>query len=263
MPPLEPFVDVQGVSKIFDLQNRRLVALRDVSFQAQRGSLTTIIGPSGCGKTTLLRIMGDLESYNTGTIILGDKSPAEVRRSGRLGVVFQEPALLPWRDVRGNIGLPLEILKRKDPRTVDELVVLVGLEGFERVLPAKLSGGMRQRVAIARGLVTEPDVLLLDEPFGQLDEILRKSLMVELQRIWLEHSPTTVLVTHSIEEAVFLADQVLVMSPRPGQIVRCVPILFPRPRSREILKSDEFRTICDSLNDTLLEQSENWPRDNG
>ena len=249
------FIDISGVSKSFELSDRNLEALVGITFQAARGSLTAILGPSGCGKTTLLRIVGDLERPSSGTIVIGGRSPTAVRRAGQLGVVFQEPALLPWRDVRDNIELPLEVLRRKNRKSVDELVSLVGLEGFERTLPGRLSGGMKQRVAIARGLVTAPEVLLLDEPFGQLDEILRKHLMVELQRILQNRTPTALLVTHSTEEAVFLADQVLVMSARPGRVVRQEPVFFSRPRSYRLLRSQEFRRVCDSLTDTLSQEA--------
>jgi NitT/TauT family transport system ATP-binding protein len=245
-------VDVVGVTKRFAGRRGDVVALSGIDLDLARGSFTALIGPSGCGKSTLLRLLGDLDQPSDGTVTVHGRPPADLRRAGGIGVAFQDASLLPWRNVRRNIGLTLEVLGRRiDPARIDELIALVGLTGFEHATPGELSGGMRQRVAIARALAIEPELLLLDEPFGALDELLRRSMNVELQRIWLESSPTTVLVTHSIAEAVFLADEVVVMSARPGRIVQRVAVPFARPREVSLLRDPAFHAIGDDLADLL------------
>jgi NitT/TauT family transport system ATP-binding protein len=252
-----PTDDIQlaGVTRTFAVDGQQICALQDVALRCQAGSFTALIGPSGCGKSTLLRIIAGLERPDTGSVSIGGETPGEKCRAGALGVAFQDPALLPWRTVRQNIALPLQVLKRVVPdqqEKIDRLIRLVGLDGFENARPGQLSGGMRQRVAIARALVTDPSVLLLDEPFGALDQILRRSMNVELQRIWLENRATTVLVTHGIDEAVFLADRVVVMQRNPGRIGQIVDIPLERPRRPEIFTAPEFHRLEDEIANHLF-----------
>jgi NitT/TauT family transport system ATP-binding protein len=243
-------VNIDHVSKTFEGARGPVTALSEVKLRLARGSFVAVIGPSGCGKSTLLRVVAGLEQPDLGGVFIRDQTPEAFRAHGELGIVFQDPALLPWRNVGRNVALPLQVLGRpvhKYEERIRELIELVGLSGYDRALPGQLSGGMRQRVAIARALVTSPSVLLLDEPFGALDQILRRTMNLELQRIWTAHRITTLLVTHGIDEAVFLADEVVVMHAHPGRIVEIVPIPFPRPRSPALLTSPKFHEICDRL----------------
>jgi NitT/TauT family transport system ATP-binding protein len=253
--PLTDDIHLAGVTRTFAVDGQQICALQDVALPCPAGSFTALIGPSGCGKSTLLRIIAGLERSDAGTVSIGGETPSEKCRIGALGVAFQDPALLPWRTVRQNIALPLQVLRRSAPdqhRKIERLIQLVGLGGFENARPGQLSGGMRQRVAIARALVTDPSVLLMDEPFGALDQILRRSMNVELQRIWMENRATTVLVTHGIDEAVFLADRVVVMQRAPGRITRIVDIPLERPRRPEIFAAAEFHRLEDEIAEHLF-----------
>jgi NitT/TauT family transport system ATP-binding protein len=242
--------DLAGITRTFTVGKGKVFALQNVSLHCEAGSFTALIGPSGCGKSTLLRIIAGLEQPDSGSASIGGQTPAQKCRSGKLGVAFQDSALLPWRTVRQNVALPLQILKRSLPKNsdkIDRLIELVGLKGFENARPAQLSGGMRQRVAIARTLVTDPSVLLMDEPFGALDQILRRSMNIELQRIWMESRATTLLVTHGIDEALFLADRVVVMHRNPGRIAKIVEVPFARPRQPELFSAPEFHRLEDEV----------------
>lgn len=243
-------IALNAIGKTYRGRGKAVEALRDVTLNCPQGSFTALIGPSGCGKSTALRLLLGLEAADTGSVTINGATPAQAAAAGVTGVAFQDPALLPWRSVAGNIALPLEVLGRNIAEHRDRitgLIDLVGLKGCEKALPGELSGGMRQRVAIARALVTRPQVLFLDEPFGALDQILRRQMNIELQRIWAETGATTFMVTHGIDEAVFLADRVVVMHAGPGRIAGVTDIPFARPRAPDLFGQAAFHELCDHI----------------
>jgi NitT/TauT family transport system ATP-binding protein len=239
---------VSELSAVFRNGNGGLQALERISFQVHPQEFLCVLGPSGSGKSTLLRILAGLLPGTTGEVVFNGAAVHGPRRG--VGFVFQRANLMPWRTVLGNITLPLELQHTPAEaahRRAQELVELVGLQGFEDTLPRDLSGGMAQRVAIARALVHDPDVLLLDEPFGALDALTRERMGDELLRIWQARQKTVVMVTHSISEALFLADRVLVLSPRPGRVILDLPVDLPRPRQEAIRYTAQFGELARQL----------------
>jgi NitT/TauT family transport system ATP-binding protein len=240
---------LQAVTKRFQISKKEsLVAVDGIDLHVAADEFVAIIGPSGCGKSTILRMVAALEAPTSGTVQVSGKPPDELAKAHRLGVAFQDHALLPWLSSWDNVALPFRVAGMKvDARRVSALLKLAGMEKFAKARPRQLSGGMRQRVAIARALVLDPEVLLLDEPFGALDAVTRRRLNLELQRIWSERSITTLLVTHSVEEAVFLADRIVVLSGRPGVIKLVRDVAFERPRTREVMMTPAFHQLADEL----------------
>jgi NitT/TauT family transport system ATP-binding protein len=231
-----PVIDIRGLGLIFQTQDAPVEALQDINLQIRRGEFVSFIGPSGCGKTTLMRIVADLEQPTAGSVTVNGVSPRQARLDRAYGYIFQAAALYPWRSIAGNVELPHEIMGIPKPERQElarRYLDLVGLAGFERKFPWQLSGGMQQRASLARALSFDPDLLLMDEPFGALDEITRDRMNEELLSIWQKTKKTVIFVTHSIDEAVLLSTRIVIMSARPGRIIDVVDSDLPPERSLE------------------------------
>ncbi len=245
-------IDARDLSLTFTTADGPVYALEGINLTVNDGDFVSFIGPSGCGKTTLLRVIADLEQATAGTISVNGMSPAQARMARAYGYVFQAPALYPWRTVEQNVGLPLEIMGTADAASrVKRNLDLVNLAGFEKKFPWQLSGGMQQRVSIARALAVEPKLLLMDEPFGALDEIVRDKLNQQLLELWAATKKTVVFVTHSIPEAVFLSSRIVVMSPRPGRIIDVIETNLPGTRTLDIRETPEFLKIAHRVREGL------------
>ncbi len=249
-------VEARDLSLTFETADGPVYALSQVNLQIGQGDFVSFIGPSGCGKTTLLRVIADLEQPTEGSITVEGVSPHEARQRRIYGYVFQAPALYPWRSIQRNVTLPLEIMgvpKAERQERAKRYLELVNLGGFEKKFPWQLSGGMQQRASIARALCFDPDLLLMDEPFGALDEIVRDHLNEQLLQLWDKTAKTVVFVTHSIPEAVFLSNKIVVMSPRPGRIIDVIETDFPRDRTLDIRESPEFLEVAHRVREGLRE----------
>ncbi|HUB12869.1 MAG TPA: ABC transporter ATP-binding protein [Acetobacteraceae bacterium] len=245
-----PAIELRGVTVRFMSPQREVVALEDISFTVQPGSFLTLLGPSGCGKSTLLRAVADIIAPSNGSVRVLGHAPADARRRRDIGFVFQDSTLLAWRSAIDNVRLPLQVgggARSTVRRSPEDLLALVGLSGWEHAMPHELSGGMRQRVAIARALLGDPRILLMDEPFGALDEITRDRLNDELLHVWRETGTTILFVTHSIHEAAYLGQQVLMLSSHPGRVREIVPIDLPEPRHLSIRDTAEFGALAGRL----------------
>lgn len=246
-------LEIEGLNKVYTTGRRPVTALQDVNLRVQRGEFVSVVGPSGCGKSTLMRCLAGLEPISSGRLELGRQTidaPPE-----NMGVVFQRDLLMEWRDVLHNVLAAAEFHGLKPKAYVErakELLALFGLTDFLDRYPRELSGGMRQRVSIARALALKPSVLLLDEPFGALDDMTRQNLNLELLRIWTEKPATTLLVTHGISEAIFLSDRVAVMSPRPGRIKEIIDVDLPHPRTPDLQRTPEFHALVDRASELLF-----------
>ncbi|MER5170422.1 ABC transporter ATP-binding protein [Thioclava sp. GXIMD2076] len=250
----KPIIEARGVNLVFETNDGPVQALKDVNLSIERGEFVSFIGPSGCGKTTFLRCIAALETPTSGALTVGGISPDEARKARSYGYVFQAAGLYPWRTIAGNIKLPLEIMgypKSEMDARVEKVLELVDLKGFGRKFPWQLSGGMQQRASIARALSFDADILLMDEPFGALDEIVRDKLNEELLALWARTGKTIGFVTHSIPEAVYLSTKIVVMSPRPGRITDVIESPLPRERPLEIRDTPEFLEIAQRVREGL------------
>ena len=254
VPAAKPAVEVRGASVVYPAADAPVQALKDIDLRIGQGEFVSLIGPSGCGKTTLLRVIADLESISAGEVWVNGLSPQEARQSRAYGYVFQAPALFAWRTVLANVMLPLRIQgmrKEQAAGVAREHLARVGLAAFESKYPWQLSGGMQQRVSIARALAFEPRILMMDEPFGALDEITRDDLNAQLQALWQRERRTVVFVTHSIAEAVYLSTRIVVMSPRPGRIVEVIDSTLPDERSLELRDTPEYAALVHAVRKAL------------
>jgi NitT/TauT family transport system ATP-binding protein len=253
---VESVIDVRDLSLTFNTADGPVHALSSIDLAVRRGEFVSFIGPSGCGKTTLLRVIADLEQPTSGAIHVNGVSPAEARRTRCYGYVFQAPALYPWRSIARNVALPLEVMGLSAAERAERVkrnLALVNLTGFERKFPWQLSGGMQQRASIARALSFDPDLLLMDEPFGALDEIVRDHLNEQLLQLWAKTRKTVIFVTHSIPEAVFLSTRIVVMSPRPGRVHDIIDCDLPGERTLDIRETPEFLAIAARVRQGLRE----------
>lgn len=249
-----PVIDINQLSLTFKTSDGDVHALSNIDLAVGQGDFVSFIGPSGCGKTTLLRVIADLEQATAGAISVNGMSPRQARMARAYGYVFQAAALYPWRTIGKNVALPLEIMglsAEEIQGRVQRNLELVELNGFDRKYPWQLSGGMQQRASIARALAVEPDLLLMDEPFGALDEIVRDHLNEQLLKLWARTSKTVVFVTHSIPEAVYLSTRIVVMSPRPGRIHDIIDSDLPRERDLSIRETPEFLALANRVRDGL------------
>lgn len=247
-------ISAKNLSLTFQTNDGPVHALKDVSLDIEKGDFVSFIGPSGCGKTTFLRVIADLEQPTGGLVTVNGVSPEEARKARGYGYVFQAAGLYPWRTIGGNIRLPLEIMgydKAEQAERVKRVLELVELDGFEKKFPWQLSGGMQQRASIARALAFDADILLMDEPFGALDEIVRDHLNEQLLQLWARTQKTIAFVTHSIPEAVYLSTKIVVMSPRPGRIADVIESTLPKERPLEIRDSSEFIEIAHRVREGL------------
>jgi len=253
-PAAVPVIEAKGLNLVFQTADGPVQALREVNLTINRGDFVSFIGPSGCGKTTFLRCIAALEHATSGSLTVNGMTPDEARRKRAYGYVFQAAGLYPWRTIAGNIRLPLEIMgfsREEQARRVDEVLNLVDLAGFGKKYPWQLSGGMQQRASIARALAFDADILLMDEPFGALDEIVRDRLNEELLKLWARTGKTIGFVTHSIPEAVYLSTKIVVMSPRPGRITDVIDSPLPKDRPLEIRDSAEFIAVAHRVREGL------------
>ncbi|SDO83040.1 NitT/TauT family transport system ATP-binding protein [Rhodoferax sp. OV413] len=249
-------VEVRQANVVYPAADAPVHALQDIDLSVRQGEFISLIGPSGCGKTTLLRAIADLEPISSGSMLVNGVSPHAARMARSYGYVFQAPALFPWRTVLANVVLPLQIQgrgKADSQRIAMEQLERVGLKGFEKKYPWQLSGGMQQRVSIARALAFEPRILMMDEPFGALDEITRDRLNEQLQQLWQRERRTVVFVTHSIAEAVYLSTRIVVMSPRPGRIVKVIDSTLPDERHLGLRDTPEFMALAHAVRESLAD----------